>query len=331
MSKLKITLIVSVLNEEQTIQLLLKAIHKQTRLPDELIIVDGGSQDRTITLIEEFFKTHPLASQTSLKFTLKTLPKSNRSLARNWAIKNARHDLIAITDAGCIPQPTWLKKLIKKYQETQSNIVGGYFYGLPETPFEQAVVSYTLEMPGKINPKNFIPTTRSVLLTKQTWEKLGGFNEKLSLNEDFEFFYKAKQQNLKFAFTKDALVGWLPRRNLVEFSKMIFRFAQGDVQAGIIRSKVQLLFGRYILVILAVLFLIFFTQISFLRLVLILSFWLGIYLLWAIQKNLQYAPQGWYWLPVLQITADLVVMAGSLKGVMGKNQLKVNNSFQGQQ
>ena len=318
MTQPKISLIVSVLNEEKAIKLLLKGIYKQTRLPNELIIVDGGSQDKTTAIIQDFIKTHPLASQNKLKFSLKILPESNRSKARNWAIKHAKHELIAITDAGCLPQPSWLEKLVNKYQQTQADIVGGYFYGLPNTPFEQAVVAYTLEMPGRINPEQFMPTTRSVLLTKKTWEKLNGFDEKLSLNEDFVFFYQAKQKNFKFAFAQDALVGWIPRKNLIEFSKMIYSFAQGDIQAGIIRPKVQLLFGRYTLVILAVLFLIFFTQISILRLILILGFWLIIYLLWAIQKNLRYTPQGWYWLPVLQMTADFAVMAGSLRGLVKK-------------
>lgn len=315
MTKSKISLIISVLNEAQTIKVLLQAIANQVTPPEEIIVVDGGSTDTTVSLIQEFAQNLPSSSLPKLKFTLKILPNSNRSQARNWAINQAKHDLIAITDAGCVPQPSWLKHLLKKYQETKANIVGGYFYGLPATPFEQAVVAYTLQMPDQINPDQFMPTTRSVLLERSIWKKLGGFNEKLSLNEDFEFFYRARQKGVKFAFEKQALVGWLPRRNLTEFTQMIYRFAQGDIQAGIIRPKVTLLFGRYLLALATILILIFFTNVDSTRLIIVILFWLAIYLSWAIQKNLKYVSQGWYWLPVLQIVADMAVMTGSLMGL----------------
>lgn len=320
MAKNKITLVISILNEAHTIEELLSAIYRQTLLPDEIIMVDGGSQDEAIKTIQDFIQNLPPLSQKKLKITLKTLPGTNRSQARNWAISQAKNELIAITDAGCIPQPSWLKNLLNKYQESQADIVGGYFYGLPATHFEQAVVAYTLQMPDQLNPDQFMPTTRSVLLKKSAWEKLGSFDEKLSLNEDFAFFYKAKQEGLKFSFAREALVGWLPRKNLTEFAKMIFRFAQGDIQAGIIRPKVQLLFGRYILALITILILLFSTEVTLSRLVLIIFLWLAIYLAWAINKNIKYVPQGWYWLPVLQITADLAVMAGSLMGLKQSKQ-----------
>ena len=315
MKKAQISLIMTVLNEADTIQLLLQAITKQTLLPNEVIIVDGGSQDQTVVIIEKFINNLPLSSQKKLNFTLKKLPNSNRSQARNWAIKHSQHDLIAITDAGCIPQPNWLKNLVASYQASPADIVGGYFYGLPATAFEQAVVAYTLITPGKLNPDHFMPTTRSVLMQKSAWKKLNGFDETLALNEDFEFFYRAKKLQLKFNFAQDALVAWLPRKNLKEFSTMIFRFAQGDIQSGILRPKVVLVFGRYLLALLAILGLLSFTPVAIERLVMIIGFWLVIYLVWAIQKNLEAVPQGWYWLPALQITADLAVMTGSLIGL----------------
>ncbi|RLG16029.1 glycosyltransferase, partial [Nanoarchaeota archaeon] len=44
---MKVSLICTVLNEEDTIEDLLKSIIKQTRRPDEFVIVDGGSKDKT--------------------------------------------------------------------------------------------------------------------------------------------------------------------------------------------------------------------------------------------------------------------------------------------
>jgi glycosyltransferase involved in cell wall biosynthesis len=275
--------------------------------------VDGGSTDNTLQQIQGWQAKHQPKSK-SFKLQVKQLDQANRSQARNWGITQAKHNLIAITDAGCIPQPSWLENLLKTYQKTQADIVAGYFYGLPKTAFEQAVVSYTLEMPGRVNPDKFMPTTRSVLLQKSAWEKLGGFDENLSLNEDFVFFHQAQQQNFKIAFARNALVGWLPRQTLPEFAKMIFKFAQGDTYAGIVRTRVKLLFTRYSLALLFLLYLIFVYQASLGKIILTYTALLLFYLAWAISKNVRYAPQGWYWLPVLQLTADVSVMAGSLVG-----------------
>lgn len=308
-----VSLVVSVLNEAQTIQPLLLALARQTVLPQEVIIVDGGSTDNTLQQIQGWQAEHQHKSK-SFKLQVKQLDQANRSQARNWGITQAKHNLIAITDAGCIPQPSWLENLLKTYQKTQADIVAGYFYGLPKTAFEQAVVSYTLEMPGRVNPDKFMPTTRSVLLQKSAWEKLGGFDENLSLNEDFVFFHQAQQQNFKIAFARNALVGWLPRQTLSEFAKMIFKFAQGDTYAGIVRARVKLLFARYSLALLFLLYLIFVYQASLSKITLTYTALLLFYFVWAISKNIRYAPQGWYWLPVLQLMADVSVMAGSLVG-----------------
>ena len=305
-----VSLIITVLNEATTIKLLLDAINRQKLLPTEVIIVDGGSVDKTVTKIEQFVADN----KPNFALEIKTLPGTNRSQARNWAIKHAQHNLIAITDAGCIPQPSWLQNLVKQYQATQANIISGFFYGLPATPFEQAVVAYTLQMPDRVNPDTFIPTTRSVLFTKKIWQQLGGFDETLDLNEDFAFFWRAKQQKASFSLAKNALVGWLPRHTWPKFARMIYRFAQGDTQAGIIRPKVKLLFARYLIALTSLIYLLNFTSVSLPTIIFFYSSGLIIYLLWAISKNLKYTSQGWYWLPILQLTADVCVIAGCIRG-----------------
>lgn len=318
-----LTLVITILNEALTIELLLSALLKQTVVPKEIILVDGGSSDETISIIKKFSKNN-FNHHITKRIIIKVLPNSNRAEARNWAINQAKTELIAITDAGCIPQPSWLENLYKTYQKTKSPIVGGFFYGLPSNAFEQAVVAYTLQMPDKVDSNKFMPTTRSVLLTKKTWQKLGGFDEALTTNEDFPFFYHARQNNIKIAFAKNALVGWIPRKTINSFIKMIYGFAKGDLEAGIIRPKVQLLFGRYLFVILATFYLLFIKEVSFIKLTFTLGLWLIIYLCWAIWKNVRYTPQGWYWLPAMQLMADCSVMFGSIIGLIKRHKKLVS-------
>lgn len=303
----KISVICTVYNEEATIKLLLSSLAKQTCQPFEVIICDGQSTDTTQKIIKDFAAQHP---RLQIKLIEK---KGNRSVGRNVAISAAQTDLIAITDAGCIPQDNWLEELLRKYEDTDAPVVAGYYKGLPQTSFEEAVVPYALVMPGRINEKTFLPATRSMLLEKEVWEGLGGFDEQLSLNEDYPFAKKIAASGYKIVFAKKAVVGWLPRKNLPEFVTMIARFAQGDAEAKILRPKVAFIFVRYFLLVLTFLIILYYSTwrsaVSFLLVLFVL------YSLWAIEKNKKYVKNGWYWLPLLQYTADISVMLGTIKGV----------------
>jgi cellulose synthase/poly-beta-1,6-N-acetylglucosamine synthase-like glycosyltransferase len=236
----------------------------------------------------------------------------NRSIGRNLGISTAKYNWLALTDAGCIPDFNWLAQLTTTAQKTKAKVVAGYYVGLPQTRFQQAVIPYALVMPDRVNPKKFLPASRSMLIHKSIWQKVGKFDEKLSHNEDYALAKNIAAAKIQIVFAGRALVHWLPRKNLIEFWTMIYRFALGDIEAGIIRPKVILIFARYaiflgLLIWLTVLGELTNTGLFFPSLILV-------YLLWAISKNKRYTPQSWWWLPILQITADLAVMRGSLQG-----------------
>jgi len=50
----RVSVIATVKNEAQTVHRLLDSLAAQTRPPDEVIIVDGGSTDETVEVLEEY-------------------------------------------------------------------------------------------------------------------------------------------------------------------------------------------------------------------------------------------------------------------------------------
>lgn len=304
----KVTVIATVFNEEDSIELFLESLYAQTRVPDEIVIVDGGSNDRTVELIKKS-KVKSKKYRAKVRIIVKS---GNRSVGRNNAIKNASYDLIAITDAGCIPHKTWLYQLILAHNKTKADVIAGYYDAKPKTHFEEAIVPYTLVMPDNVDPKNFLPATRSMLLEKKVWEKLGGFNELLSDNEDYEFAKKLKKNNITIEFNKNAKVTWIPQSDIQGFTRMIYRFAKGDAYAGIFRPKVAFIFARYLLGIIFLAYILYSQNYSLLTI--LYSLFL-LYLLWAIRKNKRYVPHGWYYLPLLQVVSDMAVISGTIKGI----------------
>lgn len=301
-----VSVIITTFNESRTIVTLLQALERQTLPPAEIIIVDADSPDGTGDTVTQFTK------KSSLNIRLFSLT-GNRSVGRNLALQKAKYSLLAITDAGCIPEKNWLEQLVKKQLKTQAAVIAGYYKGIATTSFEEASMPYTLVMPDRVNENTFLPATRSMLMTKAVWQQLKGFDESLSDNEDYDFARRLQQQKISIAFAKNAIVSWQPRSNLRDFFSMLFRFARGDAQAGLFRPKVALLFLRYVLLIGASLVILYFLEPKF-----VLKLWvpLGVlYGMWAVDKNVRYAPKSWLWLPVLQYTADAAVLAGTLAGL----------------
>ncbi len=298
----KISVVITVLNEATTVNALLVALQKQQLQPAEVIIVDGGSTDETLQILNNF-------KDLSLRVFQKN---GNRSVGRNEAFKQAQHELIAITDAGCIPDPDWLLELTKTFKDM--SVVAGYYDAEPKNSFQSAVIPYALVMPDRLDPNNFLPATRSMLLPKSIWKQLGGFNELLPDNEDYEFAHKIKRAKVPIIFTSAAKVLWLPPSTFTQFVEMIFRFARGDAFAGIWRPKVLFIFARYLLGLTSVIAMLQLTNERNAMILFLIS--LAAYLTWAVQKNVRYVPDGWYWLPLLQLGADMGVMLGSIQGLL---------------
>lgn len=307
---MNVSVIITVLNEADSIEALLTSLANQTELPDEVVVVDGGSSDGTVEGLARASARHP---KLKLRYAVK---KGNRSLGRNTAITMALHDWLAITDAGCTPHPTWLAELKKAVPKTKDPqmVIAGYYDAHPRNAFEAAVVPYVLVMPDCVNPETFLPATRSMLLHRQIWHKVGGFDETLSDNEDYAFAHALLTAKAKIIFAPRAKVTWHVIPTLRLFAKTLFRYARGDIKAGILRPKVGLLFGRYVmgLVLLASLMILGQSLLALGFIVLTLGF----YSTWAIIKNYRYVSQGWYWLPVLQLVADGAVMGGSVSGFL---------------
>jgi len=307
---MKVSLITTVFNEEKTIGLFLDSVYEQIRLPDEIIIVDGGSRDRTISEISEF-KIPDSKKSPKIKLVFK---KGNRSVGRNEAISRATGEIIAITDAGNILDKDWLKNITSPFTEKQVDVVAGYYRGKFANNFQKSLIPYVLVMEDKINEKDFLPATRSMAIRKSIWLKAGKFDVKLSHNEDYAFASKLKKIGARIVFQKTAIVNWIPRKNIKRAFIMFFRFALGDAEAKLIRDKVIYIFLRYI----------FFAYLFFLSIIMrsialwaIFIFLALMYLVWAINKNYRYVNNisACFYLPLLQIVSDFAVMTGTALGL----------------
>ena len=229
---MKVSLICTLKNEESNVANFLETLMDQSRPPDEIIIVDGGSTDGTVDIIQSYIEKG---------FPIKLLqePGVNIARGRNIAIQHAQHPVIASTDAGCRVDKNWLNEIVKPFEASEKvDVVAGWFEADPQTLFERMVAVASYARLDEIDPDEFLPSSRSIAFTKAAWEKVNGYPEWLTLTaEDTLFDLNLKKAGCTFVFAPEAVIYWRPRETLKKLMKQYYMYARGDREAGIYGYK----------------------------------------------------------------------------------------------
>lgn len=314
---MNISICITTLNEEGSIGRLLDSLLAQSKKTDEIVIVDGCSKDKTVEIIRHYQKRFG-----DIKLLVE---RSSRARGRNLGVEIAKGDVIAMTDAGCVADKDWIKNLTSPFENTNVDVVAGFYKMVGETYFQKAESVFLGVTPRHFDV-NFLPSTRSIAFRRAIWEKIGGFPENLKgTAEDTIFNLRLIQAVAKFSRMKNAVVEWGMPEDLKAFYFKIRNYAKGDAKSkiwffpgkGITSHNIKALFilFRY-LIALTVLFLSF--RYPLLPYLLICLF---AYFIWSFRKvYLEFGD--WKvasWGPVLQITSDFGVIKGFLSGIFSKN------------
>ena len=240
----RVSLILTVRNEAASIGALLDSLRRQTRAPDEVVIVDGGSTDGTQAQIRA------AAAGAPWPVRLIEQPGANISQGRNRAIAAAAGPLIAATDAGVRLPPGWLAALVAPFAAPAGatvDVASGFFTPDPQTVFERAMGATVLPAVSDIRPATFLPSSRSVAFRKAAWAAVGGYPAWLDYSEDLVFDLALRAQGCRFVFVPAAVVLFRPRGNLAAFYRQYYRYARGDGKADLWRKRHAVRYATYVL------------------------------------------------------------------------------------
>lgn len=235
-----ITVISTLLNEGESIRSLLDSLASQTRQPDAVIIVDGGSTDNTVAILNEYADRLPL----------RVLVEAGAGISegRNRAIAAAPDGIIAATDAGVVLAPDWLERLTQPLLDDPAlEVVSGFFEADASNPFELALGATTLPLVDEIDPETFLPSSRSVAFRKSAWITVGGYPEWLDYCEDLVFDLRLRQTAAPTVFEPRAVAHFRPRPSLESFYKQYYRYARGDGKADLWRKRHAIRYATYLI------------------------------------------------------------------------------------
>jgi glycosyltransferase involved in cell wall biosynthesis len=229
----KVSLVSTVRNAAEEIGEFLESISAQTRPPDEVVIVDGGSTDGTA----EVLRAAP-------GITLLEEAGANIARGRNLAIAAATHDVIAVSDADCVLDPAWLEHLMDPIERGADVSMGSY---RPLATGFLAVCQAAVAVPeaGELREDRFMPSSRSVAFRRAAFEAAGGYPEWLDIGEDMFIDVRWRELGLDMRLAPDAVAYWRPRPTLREHFRQYARYAEGDAIAGMHPKRHAIRFAVY--------------------------------------------------------------------------------------
>lgn len=241
-----ISLVATVLNEKVNLPEWLEGLLSQSVLPDEVVIVDGGSADGTWEYLKE-------KSRANTRLKVFKHP-GNISVGRNFAVGQAQGDLIVVTDAGCNYHHDWFKKIAEAVNKNPNKFAATAFG--PWLKKEDGFLTYlisaaTIPAPDEF-ARDWLPSSRSVAFSKELWQKAGGYPEWLPICEDVMFDLKIKKLGVAPELAREPLVFWRPRTTLGAYFKQLFKYTRSDGQAGLWLYRQLIRYATYISAILLV-------------------------------------------------------------------------------
>lgn len=238
---MKVSVIVPVRDEEQSIRELLDSLLNQTRPPDEIVITDGGSVDATPQIVEDYIRK---GAPVRLIRAGPALP----GRGRNLGAAAAGFEWIALTDAGIQVAADWLERLLARAANDDTiDIVYGSYEPITDTLFKEcAAIAYV--SPPAVTSDGTVSRPRSVvstLLRREAWAAVDGFPEHLRSGEDLLFMDRLEAAGYRAVFEPRAQVHWNLRPTLGATFKRFLVYSRNNIRAGLWRQWQAAILSRY--------------------------------------------------------------------------------------
>ncbi len=148
----------------------------------EVIVVDNGSTDRTLEIVNDYLGALPL--------TILVRPGLFISALRNLGASIAKGTWIAFLDSDCEVRANWLDWAQKTIASGWGNVFGS-FYEIPEDSSWVATYWYGERERKHGGEISYLPAG-DLFFRGDVFRKLGGFDESIQTNEDVEVCQRAR-------------------------------------------------------------------------------------------------------------------------------------------
>jgi len=203
-----ISVVVPAWNAEGVLPGLLAALAVQSA-DHELVLVDTGSTDRTAALADE------------AGARVVTAPRRNRSLARNLGVAAARGELIAFTDADCVPVPGWVEA-IATCLGSAPLVSGPVRIDTSSRPNSAERFDRVWRYPQQRYAEAGVGTSANLGIRRDAFDAAGGYDPRFHHGEDTDLCLRAADAGHSLAWCPDAEVAHPAATSLREVARRGF-------------------------------------------------------------------------------------------------------------
>jgi glycosyltransferase involved in cell wall biosynthesis len=193
-----ISVVIPAYNAEKTLPGCLEALLNQTLVPNEVIVVDDGSTDRTAQVAGKF------------KVTLIRQPNQGPAAARNAGVSKACGDIIMFTDSDCIPDPCWVERMVSPFNNPIVDGVKGVYRTHQVEPAARLVQLEFEDRYQLLSRSEWIDFVdgHAAAFRREAIVQIGGFDPAFpeANNEDVDFSYRLAAAGKHMVFRPDAIV-----------------------------------------------------------------------------------------------------------------------------
>jgi cellulose synthase/poly-beta-1,6-N-acetylglucosamine synthase-like glycosyltransferase len=216
-----VSVVVPARNEASSIGRCLRGLRAQDYPPElvEILVVDDGSGDETARVAE------------SCGVGVLRGPRRGVARARNEGIRRTRGEIVAFTDADCVPHPAWLRELTAGFDDPRVGVVAGDVLGLRlDTPVARFVEEGRFMRADALaaTPGGPVAITANVAYRRRVFDLVGLFDERLRSATDMEMTWRVMRDGrFLVAWRPSAVVFHDHPRTLAEMLRQAHRWGAG--------------------------------------------------------------------------------------------------------
>ncbi len=220
----QLEVVVPVYNGLRTLPACVDAVLRQTSPPERVWLVDNGSTDGTYEWLVGRARGEP---------RLRVLRETRRgqAAARNAALQFVEAPVVAFTDADCVPEPTWLERLLEGYRDATVGAVAGAVTGYgPRNVIERylSVAAFPTPQEPRVVHEYAFPTvafyTANLSVRTDVLRRLQGFDEAMPPADDLDICCRILRAGWQIVYTPTARVGHIHRSRAWAMLKRFYQY-----------------------------------------------------------------------------------------------------------
>jgi len=230
-----VSVIVPAINAETTIKALLDSLTEidYDKRKIEIIVVDGGSKDRTRDIVRQY------------PVNLVLEEKRGLNLARNTGVKKSGGTIVLFTDSDCVVPKDWIRITVKNFEDPEVGCVGGSALRYEDTFLSRYADESFVPVLRRFNRREVLdnvelfwryPAGCNMALRRSAIEKVNWFDEGVhyGFDED-ELVERVCNAGYKLVLDPDSVIKHQHRTTLKHLLKQTFNYGRGG--ALLLRKK----------------------------------------------------------------------------------------------